>query len=199
MRERPIRFEDQMIQSIVHGRKTQTRRVVKTDLEQFKSIDDMSGHAIYCRSEDDEKIKIECSHGQVGDRFWVRETWTQAWTIEEGDKENTFVYQYKADSKSSLEPDKWRPSITMPEDACRLRLEITNIKVERLQDISQSDIKAEGVEGKFWSRLFRSKVSINKFIELWDNIYGQASFEPTWLDWASNPFVWVISFKRIDV
>lgn len=136
MKERPILFKGEMVRAILEGSKTQTRRIIKDQpaTEDFPcvDIDPVSG-------------KYKSPYGKHGDRLWVRETWQSAAAMNVCHKADDY-YIYRA-----TDPDweqskgwKWKHSIFMPKDACRLWLEITDLRVERLQDITEEDAKAEG-------------------------------------------------------
>jgi len=176
---RPILFNTAMVQAILEDRKTQTRRVLKGNVQLFDYI---------------AATDVPCPYGKVGDVLWVRETVSRF----------SFggCYAYKADNDPEDKCTKWRPSIHMPFEACRLFVKITNIRVERLQDISESDAIHEGI-GRFskdntvykygldgwpWQEMQR-KPSLG-FSILWKSINGSES-------WNANPWVWVIEFKQI--
>lgn len=215
-KERPILFSTPMVQAILEGRKTMTRRVVK---------DEPKGEPwIFSNMEEDHAwfkwnlppssfVSRKCPYGQAGDILWVRETWcdyNDGYSEEHAHlKSPEPHYLYRADCKEFEKAKIWRPSIFMPRSACRLRLKITDIKVERLQDISEEDAIAEGIEWKikypeespntkyyrdylFADRLafgigFKAKQS---FRSLWHKINGEES-------WNANPWVWVVSFQKI--
>ncbi|GGZ31762.1 hypothetical protein C8J23_101197 [Shewanella chilikensis] len=202
MRQRPIIFNTEMVRAILEGRKTQTRRTLTAkQLGLFECAASIGE----CHNLDGE-INIKsmgyyrqfCPLGQVGDQLWVRETFAvvprTAYAHSDGvtqikspiDKDKASIY--KADWCRSEGGIRWKPSIHMPRSACRIILEITNVRVERLQDISEQDACAEGcdypeVEGMGW----KFKPSFN-FKFLWKKIYGQESLD-------ANPWVWVIEFK----
>lgn len=186
-KERPILFSGEMVRAILEGRKTQTRRAVKgTALSILDS---------------GTKVDVDfCPYGNPGDRLWVRETWGY---------EYGGGYLYKA-SHSHMTPgdNRWRPSIHMPRAACRIILEITDVRVERLKDISEADAKSEGIEGRYhpddptiWTwrnydhkERFSYGTSVypkSVFRKLWQSINGPDS-------WDKNPFVWAITFKKIE-
>lgn len=180
MKERPIIFNAEMVRAIINGRKTQTRRVVKFDW--CRSADELLHQASFDPA-------YKCPYGKVGDRLWVRETWDfQAL------RDGVFNIQdfirwggkvaYKADGGRVVE--KWIPSIHMPRWASRITLEITSVRVERLQDISNDDCWAEGMSDATNPEL---KPNRRWFSELWESINGPGS-------WHSNPFVWVIEFRK---
>jgi hypothetical protein len=177
MKEIPILFSTPMVKAILAGNKTQTRRIIKPQY----SIK--------------EKYKI-------GDVLWVRETYRVINHSGHGS-----IYFYKADACFTDLNDKnikWKPSIFMPKEACRIKLKITDIKVERLQDISEQDAIHEGIEFKEWNNGFvlnkgfkiygcRATYDENPIVSyrsLWEQINGKDS-------WNINHWVWVIQFERI--
>ena len=194
MAEKPILFNTDMVRAILEGRKTQTRRVIKSSvLEKFINIfwnpNENIHHCLY----------------RVGDTLWVRETWG----ICTADYENCSLYVvYKADSeekshKISFPTEKfekiynnltstdsdWKPSIHMPKEASRIKLLVKSVRVERLQDITDEDAIDEGIEIKSLADCLAGW-SIRKFSELWDNIYTKQGY-----GWDINPWVWVIEFE----
>ena len=194
MKEKPILFSAEMVRAILDGRKTQTRRV--STYQRFLWTE--NGIAAQ-----DGDSPVACPYGKVGDHLWVRETWSSyinAITLEVG-------YVYKA-SHGLLPGQKWKPSIHMPRKASRITLEITNVRVEHLQDISEQDAIAEGiinevyVQGEplsscWWNyqnKIYGSALDspIDSFRSLWNLI--NATKHP----WESNPWVWVIEFKRVN-
>ena len=165
VKERPIIFSAKMVRAIQAGRKTMTRRVVKPQ----PSVDES------------EERQWKCPYGEPGENLWLRETF-------QWDGVGTDVV-YRADfddetAKSIVEGsgDRWRPSIYMPRWASRILLDVTDVRVERLQDISESDAMSEGV------------ASLDEFKCLWDAINGKRGYS-----WDSNPWVWVVSFRRVWV
>lgn len=150
---------------------------------------------------------MKCPYGQPGDRLWVRETWAPADKILFGsDLDECEAVAYKADG-SILDPNgqhfnafgidfskiRWKPSIHMRRDYSRILLEITDIRVERLQEISEQDAIAEGIEiSPVWKGpgdVYPSD-PVKDFCTLWESIHGPES-------WDANPWVWVVSFKKI--
>lgn len=200
---KPILFSTQMVQSILEGRKTMTRRIIKPQPKLIESSGrwywekalDVNGSPLVDASRNWWEYYGTSPYGKVGEVLWVRETWVHTGAY----------FIYKAGNKWSdewLNDDyvptgekiKWKPSIFMPKEACRIFLEITDIRVERLQEISEEDAIKEGISK---CRPTNSKkgmyhtAPIGLFKELWQSINGKES-------WDSNPFVWVIEFKRID-
>ncbi len=180
IKERPILFSAPMVRAILEGRKTQTRRVLKQ-----KAIDWLPtlSHTFVASKESTGL----CPYGYQGDRLWVRETF--CWP------EDYSIPIYRTDGEEPPSMECWKPSIFMPRAASRILLEITDVRVERLQDISEEDAKAEGVESwaesdKILERLLARSQPSQIFKALWQSISGPES-------WNENPFVWVITFKRI--
>lgn len=212
IKERGIIFKSEMVRAILDGRKTQTRRVIKNctvgrdEISPFIKIGNFSGHY-----PDDlpEVIKNCCPFGKVGDRLWVRETFrvhsratdvaTLAYKASEQQSWTQQVARVPIElCTKQISPEAWTPSIHMPRWASRITLEITDIRLERLQEISQSDAQAEGMELTGWRPTYSDPDSggdyqtpYDNFAELWESIYGEDS-------WQSNPFVWVIEFKKVE-
>jgi len=171
MTEKPILFSAPMVLAIREGKKTMTRRIVKPQPSKgfwnihTQTIDGITGWGAKCPY-------------PVGTRLWVRETWARG-----GDG----LVRYAADFfKKPSVVEKWKPSIFMPRGASRITLEVTAVRVERLQDISIDDCKAEGLEGLTdigWRYVWG---------QLWNSINEKRGF-----GWDVNPFCWVISFKRV--
>ncbi|PXW49977.1 hypothetical protein DFO55_12935 [Grimontella sp. AG753] len=215
MKERPMIFNAEMVRAILDGRKTQTRRIVKSDCMDIGEKDD--GTLWPWREHDNGgDYWYPCPFGEVGDRIWVRET-CRAVELESG----LDVVSYDAGGQdipikahpldAGLWVDLYRyrggegktvPSIHMPRWASRITLEITGVRVERLQNISDEDVDAEGFAGDYptsalpalfpgepsdWSHLsMRDCYGV-----LWKSIYGEES-------WQANPWVWVITFQRVE-
>ncbi len=140
-----------------------------------------------------------CPFGNVGDRIWVRETFNVFWLdndviqeIKDGVSLASELCDYKADYSDSSKPaEGWTPSIHMPRWASRILLEITDVRVERLHDMSEADAKAEGASPATYKITPPEAVYRVGFGDIWRGIYGQEN-------WLSNPWVWVIEFKRIQ-
>lgn len=206
---RPILFSIPMVQAILEGRKTQTRRVVKP---QGKAVcfDVVMGTNItdkWPRNLDAEGRWIsdmKCTYGKVGDVLWVRESFT---------KSNNGTVLFRADATDATgqrwysiekgDPNKevkWKPSIHMPFEAARIFLEITDVRVQRLQDITPIDARFEGIEylergdlsgwRNYMNEYATYASTMLSFVSLWKSINGEDS-------WNSNPWVWVVEFKHI--
>lgn len=187
-----------MVRAILAGQKTQTRRFIKlSDVLDFcengLELRQIEGFLAAVAADG---AYIKCPYGVVGDRLWVKETTIRA--EEYGYQEPIYVASELGDAvlASGLRPDaddhadvepheiKLRSSMFMPRKFCRIELEITGIRVERLQDINQADAVAEGCgNGVSTPR--------QTFCELWSSIHSYKS-------WNSNPWVWVIEFKRVE-
>lgn len=169
-----------MVRALLDGQKTQTRRVVnvKPDAELHFG----AGRYYFLQ---DEKKYIHCPFGEVGDRLWVRENFCQYPYELNPQPEDAW---YQADGRKPPNFKRWTPSIHMPRWASRITLEITGVRVERLQQISSNDAKAEGVDapgpGKCW---------VGQFSYLWDSLNAGRGF-----GWDANPWVWVVEFKRVQ-
>ncbi|HHB7518041.1 TPA: morphogenetic protein [Klebsiella pneumoniae] len=211
MTERGMIFNGEMVRAILDVRKTQTRRIVKgTDgAVKFCKEWDINGEEIFVVLDEKDHTgmnpvlgAISCPFGGVGDRIWVRETWAR-YNIDQNSHDIAYRVTTPADWP---EEGRWRPSIHMPRWASRILLEITDVRVERLNVISEEDARAEGVGIAVW---FAAKgvpesewtslgeqgamqaSHINKFATLWESIYGAES-------WKANSWVWVIEFKRVE-
>ena len=200
---KPILFSTPMIQAILEGRKTQTRRIMKDQPLSLICYEDCGGFTrpiMKFQASKKHPTGITgpwCPYGWAGDVLWVRETWRP---IEQDSVDPR--YEYKATEKINLK-DKWRPSIFMPKTACRIFLEITDVRVERLLDISEADALAEGVAHvidkvtgycgyDYMNGGYNLMTTAYKgFRSLWRKINGEKS-------WNENPWVWVVEFKRID-
>lgn len=205
--ERPILFNGAMVRAILEGQKTVTRRMVKhqPDVPVTDAIpqrDYPHGPATvdwYWRPQHghlngvpSNSWDFKCPYGQPGDRLWVRETFAAY-----GDKKMAAIH-YRADRPHHVGQKGmgYKPSIHMPRWASRIILEITDVRVERLQDISYESARAEGVRnhpdiesGKVEGTILTSKAL---FECLWCDTYGDDS-------WDANPWVWVVEFKRLEV
>lgn len=212
MTERGMIFNGEMVRAILDGRKTQTRRQVKFPFKDRNLGCELSGNEL--AGELSSGNYLNSPFGKPGDRIWVRETFQgplfdfdqmDAYCKDSAPFEKAQFCVYKADGKPAPEffdaDDNlhccWRPSIHMPRWASRILLEITDVRVERLNAISQEDAQAEGMELTGWRPTYSDPDSggevwtpYDNFAQLWSSIYGEES-------WQGNPWVWVIEFKRI--
>ncbi|HCB1389394.1 TPA: hypothetical protein MYO28_002944 [Klebsiella pneumoniae] len=218
MKERGMIFNGEMVRAILDGRKTQTRRIMAPqpadDIERgiFPNPEAI-GWKSSLRHKHGSTTAHFCPYGKPGDRIWVRETFCPVDDTQYGGEK---WVDYRATPKfeashpagwdcapNDAEALKWRPSIHMPRWASRILLEITDVRVERLNTISEEDAKAEGID---MEALYDSQdcydciadhnmtgrpTVIGAFKYLWESIYGEES-------WKANPWVWVIEFKRVE-
>lgn len=223
VKERPILFSAPMVRAILDGRKTVTRRPVKGcqipvedasvaagERHRWMAIaqrDPRYGFDVFGATEAECAKELEefapCPYGRPGDRLWVRETWAadaQVNAIDPRDLSQGEPIFYPADGAvrktgcSMITQGRVRPSIHMPRWACRILLEITDVRVERLQDISRADIRAEGMQCP--PELASDDVSPN--YRDWYPAAWRQLWESTGGDWAANPWVWVVEFKRVQ-
>lgn len=207
-KERPILFNGAMVRAILAGRKTQTRRLCKDmnawvdqSCREVRHVDGAPHHFLIGAQAPIEKLR--CPYGQPGDRLWVREAhaifpahgqhrgdgkrWGPWGGLPTTVSEDGKLIAYYRDGFDRCNPGRWRPSIHMPRWACRLVLEITDVRVERLQAISKGDCMAEGPDAPVAAHLERAWHV--QFQRLWESTGG---------DWAGNRWVWAITFKRIE-
>ena len=212
IKERPALFSGAMVRATLEGRKTVTRRAIKPQPPEGHKwrgwvVDSTCSKEIGSASWDEaggplrrNATYARCPYGKPGDRLWVRETcfindYREA-SVPEQERADCEIH-YRADGIPDFEGEeeliRWRPSIHMPRWASRILLEVTDVRVERLQDISRADIRAEGLQCP--PELASDDVSPNyrdwypaAWRELWESTGG---------DWDANPWVWVVEFKRI--
>ncbi len=213
-KERPILFNGAMVRAILSGQKTVTRRPIKGNQIPTYIKSDSPEHQWMAVVQDhprwgfgafgatEEECAAElamyggCPYGRQGDRLYVRETFNRT---NPGGAEGVYYYRADGEFPKSIgggkftDAESWKPSIHMPRAASRILLEITGVRVERLQDISRSDIRAEGLQCP--PELASDDVSPNyrdwypaAWKELWNSTGG---------DWDANPWVWVVEFKRV--
>lgn len=211
----PILFSTPMVVALINERKTMTRRIVKIqptfnefNIEPHDSRGFVQKKQVGVNPDKFEVIQQWlCPFGNIGDILWVRETYCfvsleHAHDLLEGVKDrNQIIY------KASVHDDwmkyakekygyKWKPCIHMPKEACRLFVEITNIRIERLQEIGEQDAVKEGISNnvtKYYDYLredFITESAYHSFFTLWESINGANS-------WENNPWVWVIEFKQV--
>lgn len=237
MKERPILFNGDMVRAILDGHKTQTRRVVdvskiKPSTWKHEGIETIRPVAeLGWNHKDQWQAKTNrynvwskgflCPYGKVGDQLWVRETFYDDLGTRRNEAERLsreHVY-YRADGEASQQFEdwmdlRWSSPIQMPRWASRITLEITSVRVERVQDISETDAIAEGINPTVFDEFDIAEIKFEdpecleakvldilgpvqipakvNFMTLWDKINGKTH------SWASNPFVWVLEFKRIE-
>ena len=231
MKERGMIFNAEMVRAILDGRKTQTRRPMKVQpvlsgglYEVYgagwsvgmTSVPAVPGHS----------LAANCPFGCVGDRIWVRETYRVhskasdlATLVYKASEQNSWAEQTHRVPLSvctkQVSPDKWTPAIHMPRWASRILLEITDVRLERLQDISEEGAQHEGLYTEVWDQtvVARNYAASDEFFQFWSddmphfvemNELYRSSFRSLWESlygedgWQANPWVWVIEFKRIE-
>ncbi|HFF0233848.1 TPA: hypothetical protein ACGAVC_003849 [Klebsiella pneumoniae] len=200
MTERGMIFNAEMVRAILDGRKTQTRRPIKWKQTRFTEIGEREDGSSWPWSEDAEHacdFWHPCPFGAVGDRIWVRETWNKYGGLLTYRADHDWIDDMR---KETVCTAKWVPSIHMPRWASRILLEITNVRVERLNAISEEDARAEGIidggclncgEPEPCGCANPEPDATDAFAYLWQSIYGQES-------WNADPWVWVIEFKRVE-
>lgn len=213
MKERPILFSGAMVRAILSGQKTVTRRVVKPALpDSVAEILPFAGSpeawmpSMPGSPEQpwEEQIRV-CPYGKPGDRLWVRETFAALSAGEYEPVKPRYGYGQEirfaatdplSDCDVGVRGYAWRPSIHMPRWACRILLEVTDVRVERLQDITYEQAAAEGIQRdhRMWFATDEGGKAFqhpeHAFAELWRKTGG---------DWHANPWVWVVEFKRMEV
>lgn len=212
MRETPILFSAPMVRALLADRKFQTRRVVKGQalewLQPGMLTPEFTAAAANGLS----------PYGYAGDRLWVRETWCEA--FDENDQRYTPTrYHYRADGYEVVdvedsERSPWRPSIHMPRAASRLTLEVTDVRIQRLQDLTERDAVDEGMppdaglrgeDDLMVQEVIRAHdaargtflgmpAPVARFVLLWDALNGK---QPGVTNWNANPWVWAVSFRRV--
>lgn len=210
MTERPILFSAPMVRALLAGTKTQTRRVVKPP-EGYVGPDAMRSWGCNWDTQQECPVWmvhlradiaapkhrwIRCPYGKPSDRLWVREAWR---TVVEADKtpprdmDPAYRLWFEADAPHQEGFGKYRPPMFMPRWASRITLEVTGVRVERLQDISKADALAEGANvhpdhhNKPRSSIYSP---VQAYRDLWESINGPGS-------WDANPWVWVVEFRRV--
>lgn len=228
MTERPILFSGPMVRAILAGRKTVTRRVVTVG-DTIEERDDGTQWPYFTTwtHGDDGSPWASCPYGAPGDRLWVRETWRYHGWTEDGAPWIKYAADYStrlveripdewsdrlADIWADLSDDanmaidgraadrKWRPSIFLPRWASRITLEVVGVRVERLQEITEDDARAEGVNPSDAHIVIKDgdrqpdmeRTHRGAFACLWDGINGDRA------SWASNPWVWRVEFRVVQ-
>lgn len=199
MKERPILFSGPMVRAILEGRKTQTRRIVKPKPE----FANKNGIPFFPSRGGPVDYRI-CPFGTAGDRLWVRE----AFRVGFDENLGGCVIHYRAGG-SKPEPQCrvraldeegcYRPSIHMPRWASRITLEITGVKIERLNDIGEEDAVRDGcnsdmrlsADSPFSPAEVEGRTAVADFAGLWESINGPGS-------WEENPWVWAVEFRRVE-
>lgn len=193
---KPILFNTEMVRAILDGRKTCTRRLPRKQIEEKYLEYDEWVQAVAvpgCTYLSEKEFYTQYPPYQPGDILYVRETWCKgSWGNE---KER---YYYKADDNDFY--CTWHPSIHMPKEAARIWLKVTDVRVERLQDITDDGAKAEGANWKNgknvgWEEKMK-RTAVERFAEIWDSTIKKSDLDR--YGWAANPWVWVIEYERCE-
>ena len=217
-----ILFNTEMVRAILDGRKSCTRRIVKPQWEECPNckyvhneyIYDNLAENVYCARCGYPLVPERRAPYQLGDILYVRETWErfECWNCEGDERGNCpkeqkksvldktcGCYMYRATDEISGDA-KWHPSIHMPKEAARIWLKVTDVSVERLQNITEDGAKAEGAnwkngknvgwEEKMW------RTAIERFAKIWDSTIKKSDLDR--YGWNANPWVWVIEFERCE-
>jgi hypothetical protein len=216
MKARPILFSAPMVRAILAGTKTQTRRVLSGFFPPNAPEYDSESGRLEWLNGDEVVVGMSCPYGQPGDRLWVREAFRPIYPQDPGyNGGQPIAYDYRATyTQGDRLGDalgikrRWKPSIHMPREASRITLEITGVRVERLQGISNFDAIEEGVDRiggptscTPWKNYgleagaphaMNCASPVTSYATLWTSINGRES-------WDANPFVWVVEFKRVEV
>lgn len=211
-KERPILFSAPMVRALLSGTKTQTRRALRVqppaETRSFHTYHHRDPRPHFWAMDGGSLLDfaVPSPYGSVGERLYVRETWQHSnFSFGPFDEDCSVFYRadymddpHGPDGEKSPEGRyrSWKPAIHMPRAASRIDLEITGVRVERLQDISAADAQAEGAPPSHPSidRISRefgyADFSRSWYAQLWEQINGAGS-------WAANPWVWCVSFRRI--
>ncbi|WP_423459939.1 hypothetical protein [Ottowia sp. VDI28] len=212
MKERPVLFSAPMVRALLAGTKTQTRRIVKTEAavgrEAVFAARTGKRHAeVFLLPEMADLAEAHCPYGQPGDRLWVREAIRLVPDQEPDDGTGRVLSIYAADGSLTV-ADAWPwkrsylPPMHCPRGLSRIDLEVTGVRVERLQDISEADCWAEGIEEVIHDFSDSSQYDMAQrlgccfedakplYAQLWESIHGARS-------WDANPWVWALSFRRL--
>jgi hypothetical protein len=194
---KPILFNTEMVQAILDGRKTVTRRKIGRDITNFCDVDTDGTLLDYQNCDGDFINPVDLCRYKVGDILYVRETWSihecvkcQAGMPALGG-ECKCEYVYRASYGAT--DFRWKPSIHMPKEAARIFLKVTDVRVERLQDITEEDAIAEGMSKTLVDGVIFISAKGN-FHVLWDSLNIKRGY-----GWEDNPWVWVIEFERVEV
>ena len=210
---KPILFNTKMVRAILDGRKSCTRRLVKHDVE---FVLNSPYHKAHPEVEDKQMISKLCNPPyQLGDIIYIRETW--AWcpcwdcglNVEEtgcgheqeqkynGEKKEHGCYIYRASCADNEYPsvDTWHPAIHMPKEAARIWLKVTDVRVERLQEITMNEIRSEGLSSM---AVYAGdmEIALKEWELLWNSTINKSDLDRH--GWHASPWVWVIKFERCE-
>lgn len=183
---KPILFNTEMVRAILDGRKSCTRRVVKFPVNRYTNNVPLADKVVLQELRCDKANFLEKPFFcfgmnlpyQPGDILYVRETWKKA--------PNGYYYYEDWQKNDIADITKWKPSIHMPKEAARIWLKVTDVRVERLQDMTDDDAEAEGC--------FDYTSTVLGFPDVWDSTIKKSDLDR--YGWAADPWVWVIEFER---
>jgi len=196
VKHRPILFSGPMVRAILAGSKTQTRRIVKPQPKWEGALWPDEGSCLRWQDVMDNTDYYAgcqwCPHGGPKDRLWVREKFLGWYNT--GDKTFSHVAAFAADGYKLEEGERWKSPIYMPRRASRLTLEIESVRVQRLQEISEDDAVAEGVDEVSMEDVRRQATLSRRddFAQLWNRINAKRGF-----GWETNPWVWALTLRRV--
>jgi hypothetical protein len=212
-RELPIIFSTAMVRAILDGKKTQTRRVVSPIQVPYKLDEPIGedtwaavaqnsvryGFCVFGKTAESVAKQTFCPICSVGDRLYVREAWAK---LEDNTNNNIKGMVYRAseidfygndDEHIWADDIKWKPSIHMPKKNTRIWLEVTGVRCEKLQDITEEDAIKEGCQGEYDSFFGEDIIDASgAYQKLWDSLNAKRGY-----GWDKNPWVWVIEFKKV--
>lgn len=212
---KPILFNTEMVRAIIDGRKTQTRRVIKLsdNTLEFTGHSLLDGQAIFCEKKKGvewsyQKHEMQMPRYYPEDILYVRETWLAVGNVFKFPTHHIYKaspelcpkscpYAFNGEWQTGCLSPRWRPSIHMPKEAARIFLKVTDVRVERLQDITEDNAKAEGVEPTTTPNIPGKGIThIQGFGELWNSTVKKSDLNK--YGWNANPWVWVYEFERIE-
>ncbi len=203
--DKPISFNDAEVQATLERRKTQARRVIREApeastrlrLNSIGHLESFIGDIVELPEDHEEAWQpvigdygcdtpVRCPYGASGGRLWVRETWRT------GPVGQAVLYRATDSANPAI---RWRPSAHMPRSYSRISLELTDVRVQRAQDISEDDAIAEGVDAQIYPGSWRQGVWSKRqdFAQIWNHINAKRGY-----GWETNPWVWVLTFKRVE-
>ena len=185
MSVKPILFNTEMVRAILDGHKTVTRRVVKPQPMGYFEVND---NPVFLYDFDPIAERLYSPY-QPGDILYVRETWQKTYSNDGTTHPTNFKYEYKV-SDEQRTVYRWKPSIHMPKEAARIWLNVTNVRVERLQDITGDQAVMEGTKEEF------PPLAKDEFMVIWDSTIKKVDIDR--YGWKANPWVWVIEFERCE-
>jgi hypothetical protein len=199
IKEKPIIFSTEMVTATLDDRKTQTRRVIKPQPDSDGFIHSVTNTG---------KESLICVHDKglspysIGDILWVQETWCKEFYAPIGESESVTEFLNKIEFRICYKatdalPDNcsWKPSIHMPREAARIFLRVTDVRCERLQEISGHDVMLEGLNRVWYngeSERWENEQRLD-YKKLWNSLNAKRGYS-----WESNPWVWVYEFERIE-